>query len=73
LWRSYRDGDRVRNETLANLSALGEEEVALIRQALQGKRLVDFDEAVTVTNSLPHGHVAALLTMARKLERRRYR
>ncbi len=68
LRRSYRDGDRVRNETLANLSALGDEKVAMIRQALQGKKLVDFDEMVTVTSSLPHGHVAALLGMARKLE-----
>ena len=40
----------------------------MIRRALQGKKLVDFDEAVTVTNSLPHGHVAAVLGMARKLE-----
>jgi len=68
LRRSYREGDKVRNETLANLSALGDEKVAMIRQALQGKKLVDFDEAVTVTSSLPHGHVAALLAMARKLE-----
>ncbi|MGH7716801.1 MAG: IS1634 family transposase [Vulcanimicrobiaceae bacterium] len=68
LRRSYRDGDKVRNETLANLSALGEEKVAMIRLALQGKKLVNFDEAVTVTNSLPHGHVAALLAMARKLD-----
>jgi hypothetical protein len=68
LRRSYRDGDKVRNETLANLSALGEAKVEMIRRALQGKKLVDFDEAVTVTNSLPHGHVAAVLGMARKLE-----
>ncbi len=68
LRRSYREGDRVRNETLANLTSLGDEKVAMIRLALQGKKLVDFDEAVTITNSLPHGHVAAVVAMARKLE-----
>lgn len=68
LRRSYRDGAKVRNETFANLSALGDAKVTMIRQALQGKKLVDFDEMVTVTSSLPHGHVAAILAMARKLE-----
>jgi hypothetical protein len=68
LRRSYREGDRVRNETLANLTALGEEKIAMIRQVLQGKKLLDFDEAVRVTKSLPHGHVSAVLAMARKLD-----
>ncbi len=68
LRRSYREDDKVRNETLANLTSLGDEKVAMIRQALQGKKLVDFDEAVTITNSLPHGHVAAVVAMARKLD-----
>jgi hypothetical protein len=36
LRRSYREGDRVRNETLANLTAPGEEKIAMIRQVLQG-------------------------------------
>lgn len=34
----------MRNETLANLTALGEEKIAMIRQVLQGKKLLDFDE-----------------------------
>jgi len=68
LRRSYREDGKVRNETLANLTALGNEKVAAIRQLLAGKKLVDFDEAVTITRSLPHGHVAAALNMARKLE-----
>ncbi len=68
LRRSRREGSKVRNETLANLTALGDEKIAMLRQVLQGKTLVDFDEAVSITNSLPHGHVAAVLGMARKLD-----
>jgi hypothetical protein len=67
LRRSYRDGDRVRNETLANLTALGDEKVAMIRQVVQGKKLLDFDEVVRVTCSRPHCAVAAVLAMTRKL------
>lgn len=68
LRRSRREGRKVRNETLANLTALGDEKIAMLRQVLQRKTLVDFDEAVSITNSLPHGHVAAVLEMARKLD-----
>lgn len=67
LRRSYREGDRVRNETLANLTALDDAKVAMIRQVLQGKTLRDVDEAVSITSSLPHGAAAAVLAMARKL------
>jgi transposase len=68
LRRSYRDGKHVRNETLGNLTHLGPEKVELIRQALRGAKLVDFDQAVTMSDSRPHGHVSAILSMARALD-----
>jgi transposase len=68
LRRSYRDGKNVRNETLGNLTHLGPEKVELIRQALRGAKLVDFDQAVTMSDSRPHGHVSAILSMARALD-----
>ena len=68
LRRSYRDGEHVRNETLGNLTRLGPEKVELIRQALRGAKLVDFDQAVTMSDSRPHGHVSAILSMARALD-----
>jgi transposase len=68
LRRSYRDGKNVRNETLGNLTHLGPEKVELIRQALRGAKLVDFDQAVTMSDSRPHGHVSAMLSMARALD-----
>jgi hypothetical protein len=65
--RTYRDGGKVRHETLANLSALPAEAVAAIEATLKGERLVPAGQAVTITGSLPHGHVAAVAAMTAKL------
>jgi hypothetical protein len=65
--RTYRDGGKVRHETLANLSTLSAEAVAAIEATLKGERLVPAGQAVAITGSLPHGHVAAVHAMAVKL------
>src|SRR6185312_2071490 len=65
--RTYRDGGKVRHETLANLSALPAEAVVAIEATLKGERLVPAARAVAITASLPHGHVAAVAAMAGKL------
>jgi hypothetical protein len=67
LRRSFREHGRVRNETLANLSALPPEAVAAVKAVLAGKSLVDPSSVVTITRSLPHGHLAAAAVMASKL------
>jgi hypothetical protein len=67
LRRTWRDGGKVRHETLANLSGLGEQTVASIEAALKGVPLVPAGQAMTITRSLPHGHVAAVHAMAAKL------
>ena len=67
LRRSYRDGGKVRKETLANLSHLPPEAIAAVRAVLAGKTLVDADGAVQVERSLPHGHAAAVHAVAGKL------
>jgi hypothetical protein len=67
LRRTYRDGGKVRNETVANLSALPDHVIDLIDAGLKGRQLVPAGEAVTITRSLPHGHVAAVHAMAAKL------
>jgi hypothetical protein len=67
LRRTCRDGARVRHETLANLSGLPEQAVGSIEAALAGTALVPAGQAVTITRSLPHGHVAAVHAMARQL------
>ena len=67
LRRTYRDGGTVKNETVANLSALPDHVIDLIDAGLKGQQLVPAAEAVTITWSLPHGHVAAVHAMARTL------
>jgi hypothetical protein len=67
LRRTYREGKRVRNETVANLSALPEHIVDSIDAGLKGAQLVPAGNEFTIARSLPHGHVAAVAAMAHKL------
>jgi len=67
LRRTYRDGGTVKNETVANLSALPGHVIDLIDAGLKGQQLVPAGDAVTITRSVPHGHVAAVHAMARTL------
>ena len=65
--RSIREGKRVRKETVANLSRLPAEAIEAVRRALAGETLVAAVDAFQIERSLPHGHVAAVLGMARRL------
>ena len=67
LRRTYRDGGTVRNETVANLSMLPPEAVDAIEATLKGQTLVPAGSEFSIVRSLPHGHVAAVAAMARKL------
>ncbi len=68
LRRTYREGGKVKNQTLANLSRLPRETIELVRRSLRGERFLSAADAFEVERSLPHGHVAAVLAMARRLE-----
>jgi hypothetical protein len=68
LRRSYREGGKVKNETVGNLSHLPPEAIDAIKATLAGKRLVDVDDALAIERSLPHGHVAAVLGVLRALD-----
>jgi hypothetical protein len=67
LRRSWREGGKVRNETVANLSKLPAETIELIRASLAGERFVPAGQQAQVARSVPHGHAAAVCAMARKL------
>ncbi|WP_427005461.1 IS1634 family transposase [Pseudarthrobacter sp. H2] len=67
LRRTYREGGKVRNETVANLSALPGHVVDFIDAGLKGRHLVPADAVATITRSLPHGHVAAVFAQAKAL------
>ena len=64
LRRSFREGGKVRNETVANLSHLPGELIEVIRGSLAGESFVPASAAATVLRSLPHGHVAAVHAQA---------
>jgi len=68
LRRSYREGGKVKHENLGNLSHLPLEVIEAIRKMLQGRVLVDLDAQVEIASSRPHGHVAAVLGLARQLD-----
>ncbi len=67
LRRSYREGGKVKHETLGNLSHLPAHVIELVKRGLAGETLVSAGEAFRIECSLPHGHVAAVLGTARKL------
>jgi Transposase DDE domain len=67
LRRSYREGGKVKKQTLANLSHLPDELVELIRRYLRGERFIAGDE-LAIERSLPAGHVTAAVMMARRLD-----
>jgi hypothetical protein len=67
LRRTYREAGKVKNETVANLSALPDHVIDLIDAGLKGHQLVPAGDAVTIARSLPHGHVAAVHAMAARL------
>jgi hypothetical protein len=68
LRRTYRDDGTVRHETLANLSGLPDHVVDAVEAALKGDALTPAaGQQLTITRSLPHGHVAAVHAMASKL------
>lgn len=68
LRESYREGGKVKNRTLANLSRWPEPKVEALSRALKGQApKLDLAEAFEISRSLAHGHVAAVLGTARVL------
>src|SRR5579875_3607185 len=72
LRESYREGGKVKNRTLANLSHWPAEKVEALRAVLKGEAVPGTAEralvdAFEVTRSLPHGHVAAVVGTLRRL------
>ncbi|HYM57426.1 MAG TPA: IS1634 family transposase [Solirubrobacteraceae bacterium] len=68
LRRSFREGGKVKKQTLANLSHLPPEVIDAVRATLRGDVLVAAGGAFSIERSLPAGHVQAALAMARRLE-----
>jgi Transposase DDE domain len=66
LRESYREGGKVRNRTIANLSKWPPEKVEALRAVLRGEKLAPAGEGLEIIRAVPHGHVmAAIGTMKR--------
>ena len=68
LRESYREDGKVKSRALANLSHWPDEKVQTLRAALRGDKLVPAVRGgFEIRRSLPHGHVLAALTSARRI------
>jgi transposase len=71
LRESYREGARVRNRTLANLSDWPAAKIEALRALLRGKPVaasrLALEQSFEIERSLPHGHVAAVLGTLKRL------
>lgn len=66
--RTFRDGKKVRHETISNISGLPRDLIQSIKVRLKsGLPLVGADEQFIIQRSLPHGNVAAVPGTMKKL------
>src|SRR5213593_4704557 len=68
LRRTYREGAKVKHQTLGNLSHLPAPIIDLIRRSLTGETFVPPVAAFEIVRSRTHGHVSAILGMWRGLK-----
>jgi transposase len=68
LREGWREGNKVRQRTLANLSAWPPEKIETFRRLLRDEPLVSPHDLFRTQKTVPHGHVEAILEMIRKLE-----
>jgi hypothetical protein len=74
LRETYREDGKVKNRTLANLSKWKPQKIAALRAVLRDEQLMPASKPAPagtggfeILRSLPHGHVAAALGVARRL------
>ena len=68
LREGWREGNKTRQRTLANLSHWPPEKIETFRRFLRDEPLVSAQDLFTTRQTLPHGHVQAILQMIGKLE-----
>jgi len=67
LREGYREGGKVKTRTLANLSKLPPEALAVLRQVLNGDKLIKADDAFEAIASPHYGHVQAVWVAMQRL------
>jgi transposase len=68
LRQGWREGNKTRQRTLANLSDWPQHKIDTLRRLLRDEPMVSLHDRFTTHRSLPHGHVDAVLQIIRKLE-----
>src|SRR5258708_15163871 len=68
LREGWREGDKTRKRTLANLSDWPPEKIETFRRLLRDPPLVSPQDLLPTLKTLPHGHVLALLLAIRTLD-----
>src|SRR5258708_36786332 len=67
LREAWREGNKTRKRTLANLSDWPQEKIETFRRLLRDEGLVSPQELFATQKSLPHGQVEAIVEMIGKL------
>jgi transposase len=67
LRRSYRQGDKVKSQTVGNLTALPPAAIEAVRAILRGEQVGALDQAFEIERSRPHGNVLAVLGQVQQL------
>ncbi len=67
LRRSYRQGDKVKSQTVGNLTALPPAAIDAVRAILRGEPVGAWDQAFAIERARPHGNVLAVLGQLRQL------
>ncbi len=68
LREGWREGNKTRQRTLANLSDWPQEKIETFRRLLRDERLVSPQDLFATQKTIPHGHVEAILEMIGRLE-----
>ena len=67
LREGWREGQKIRKRTLANLTDWPVHKVEALRRVLKDEPLLAPAETFLIERSLPHGHVEAVLEMIKRL------
>lgn len=67
LREAWREGKTIKKKTVANLTDWPEEKIEALRRVLKGETLLAPREAFRIEQSLPHGHVEAILGTIKKI------
>jgi transposase len=68
LREGWREGQKTVKRTLANLSDWPQAKIEALRRVLRDETLVSPQDLFTTRQTLPHGHVEAILAMIRQLD-----